>query len=222
MYSVYSSIYSDLTNMTTSYILPTRLTFIEQGYCNICRKNKGTSYFCFFEGNIHNGWQYCKTCQKHIPSIVQNAKKHQKNVMTQDNRCPIYIELKPDIAIDNSKLDKYNITSVSHNNNNNEYIIKLNTIDHSNKIELNDFEIINPATVEREFRINSSSFRLSASLDILIWDDIYGVYETLSNLIQLNSNVFGQCFDDSIFQIDFDIEDLNDKKELTCLIDKFY
>jgi len=184
-------------------ILPSRLTMRAQGYCNICHRQCASSSYVFFEEDQFCGWQCCNGCEPKMPQIIQNAKKNMKIHMIQNKRCPIYIQLKP---IKSSKLTDQlclNKTRTGHQ-------LKLKTTGGAIK------------KTQCTFYTNCSHFRMSQSMNKLIWVDRFGVYETLENLVQLNPEIFGTCFEESIFEINFAIEDKTKKNELIKLINLHY
>ena len=174
--------------------LPSRLVMRTQGHCNICNKQRSSSSFVFFEEDQLSGWQCCQTCHSRMPDIVQNATKYWKKHMDKEGRTPIYICLKPNVNLPD------------------EFCLKKTHTGH-HEIKL---KIQKDAT--STFYTNCSYFRMSKSMNKLIWVDRFGSYKTLKNLVRLNPEIFGICFEKSIFEINFDIEDMTQKNELIGLI----
>ena len=180
-------------NMTTNSNLPyaKRLTMIEQGYCDFSRRNCGSSYMYFFEGDAWFGWQYSENQEANLEKAIVNQKRLNCSQMKDTPRRILYLKLKKNVEDENI-----------HENENGEDYIVLKSPELSKKLKSEDLH----------FFINRGSvLRMSTSQKTLIWiEQKSGIFCLFKDLIRENPTVFEKKWEDSIFKIDTEIHDDED------------
>lgn len=180
-----------------------KLTMIEQGHCDFSKRNHGSSYMYFFEGNGWFGWQYSEKHKSDLKKAIVNQKKFNCDRMRNTPRRTLYLKLKDDV-------EKRDI----HKNENSEDYIVLKSSDLSKKINDNDLH----------FFINRGSvLRMSASQNTLIWiEQKSGIFCLFEDLIRENPDFFGEKWTDSIFEIDTNIHNDEDIHFWTTILECCY
>jgi hypothetical protein len=143
---------------------------------------------CFFEDNHLDGWQYCDLCKYKLKDAIIEEKKYRINIGQIHGRKPLYINVKEKKADDVVINFNSNINPV--------FGLNLKCSDIAKKM--------GPNYGKLKFLVhNGGTLRMSQSLNVLIWiEHSTGIYSTFSQLIKENPSVFGNSFEDSIFEID--------------------
>ena len=169
-----------------------RLTLISPTYCDFRMKNLSslTSMY-FFENDCFDGWQYSDSCKNKLEKSIIMEKKLRMNVSEMNGRKPLYINIKKEEMKNEVINFNPNIAPTME--------LNLNCRNITGKM--------NPNFGKLKFFIHhGASLRMSKSLNTLIWIEYStGIYSTFSQLIKENPSVFGESFEDSIFEIDTQI-----------------
>ena len=165
-----------------------RLTMIQQGHCDFSKKNCGSSYMYFFEGNGWFGWQYSEKQEANLKKAIVKQKRLNCSQMRDTSRRILYLKLKEGV-------ENVNI----HKNENSEDYIVLKSSELSKKLKSENLR----------FYINRGSvLRMSASQNALIWiEQTSGIFCLFEDLIRENPTIFGKKWSESIFEIDTEIHD---------------
>ena len=174
-----------------------RLTLIKPNYCDFCMKNhSSTTSLYFFENNVLDGWQYSDSCKDKLEKSIILEKKIRMKMLEEMGRKPFYLNIKE---------GKIKNKAINFNPNTVPTIeLNLNCSNISKKLV--------PDYGKLKFFIHhGGTLRMSKSLNTLIWIEYTtGIYSTFSDLIKENRSVFGESFEDSIFEIDLQIHTKED------------
>lgn len=186
-----------------------RLTLITPKYCDFCMKNLNTETSMYFFENDHlNGWQYSNSCRNKLEESIIMEKKIRMNMKEINGRKPLYIKIKKEEMKNKAIHFNPNITPTIKLNLNCKHITE--------KMGKN----IGKLTF---FIHHGGTLRMSKSLNTLIWIEYFtGIFTTFSQLIKENPSVFGESFEDSIFEIDLQIHTKDDIKFWVKELNKSY
>jgi len=176
---------------------------IQVGRCDFCgKKGNDSGLLGFLEGNIYEGFQYCKNCQPTLVNAIVEAKRVYANQPHDPTRRPLYLTLK-DNADERVK--------ISWNG------------QRENSPDECEIHLVGDREEER-FRVNTSFTRISKSFGELIWRSSYKIDIPLSTLIKKNRKFFGENPADFPFNIDMKIHKKEDvgfwKKMIKVSYDK--
>jgi hypothetical protein len=157
--------------------------------------NSKTSLF-FFENEPLDGWQYSDSCKDKLKESIIMEKKIRMKILEEMGRKPLYLNIKEgEIKNEVINFNPYIAPTIELN---------LKCSDITKKLC--------PDYGKLKFFIHhGGTLRMSKSLNTLIWIEYStGIYSTFSKLIKENPSVFGESFEDSIFEIDTQLHTEND------------